>query len=116
MDPFHVVSWMNDALDTARCKEWQVAKKATRDATPKRERTGRPAKGDETPADVKRLQATVKAIKGSKYALVKNPCDLTDAQKEKLNEVRRAGLRLFRAGELKEDLRAVFQADDAGKA
>lgn len=36
MDPFHVVSWMNDALDSVRCEEWQVAKKAARDAAPKR--------------------------------------------------------------------------------
>jgi transposase len=116
MGPFHVVSWMNDALDAVRREEWQVAKKAARDATPRRDRAGRPAKGDETSVDVKRLQATAKAIKGSRYALVKNPCDLTDAQKGKLDELRRVGSRLFRAWGLKGDLCAVFRADDAGKA
>lgn len=32
MDPFRVVSWMNDALDAVRCEEWQVAKRAARAA------------------------------------------------------------------------------------
>ncbi len=27
MDPFHVVSWMNTALDEVRRNEWSVAKK-----------------------------------------------------------------------------------------
>jgi transposase len=116
MDPFHVVSWMNDALDAVRCEEWQVAKRAARDAMPKRDRPGRPAKGDETPEETKTLKAAADAIKGSRYALVKNPDDLSDAQRAKLDEVRRAGSRLFRAWELKEDLRAVFQAGGAKEA
>ncbi|MDR0500610.1 MAG: transposase, partial [Coriobacteriales bacterium] len=53
---------------------------------------------------------------GSRYALVKNPNDLTDGQRAKLDEVRKAGSHLFRAWELKEDLRAVFQAPDAEEA
>ena len=43
MDPFYVVQGITDTLDEVRCKEWQVAKKAT------------------------------DAIKGSRFALVKNP-------------------------------------------
>jgi transposase len=116
MDPFHVVSWMNDALDSVRTSEWQVAKKAAKDVTPRRTRPGRPAKGDETPDEVTLLQAAAKAIKGSRYALVKNPEDLTDAQKEKLIEVKKAGSHLFRAWELKEDLRAVLRASSADEA
>jgi transposase len=116
MDPFHVVSWMNDALDSVRCEEWQAAKKAVREAMPKRSRPGRPSKGDETPPETRALKEAADAVKGSRYALVKNPDDLTDTQKEKLDEVRRAGSRLFRAWELKEDLRAVFQAEDTAEA
>jgi transposase len=116
MDPFHVVSWMNDALDAVRCNEWQVAKKAARDATPKRKRPGRPAKGDETPEKAKALQASAKTVKSSRYALLKGEENLTDAQKAKLNELKTAGSRLFRAWELKEDLRAVFQADGVDEA
>lgn len=50
---------------------------------------------------------------------MKNPEDLTDAQREKLDSLKKkAGSRLFRAWELKEDLRAVFRAespDDAAR-
>ena len=44
MDPFHVVQGITDTLDEVRCKEWQVVKKAVHGA-----------------------------IKGSRFALVKNP-------------------------------------------
>jgi transposase len=63
MDPFRVVQWMNDALDEVRCKEWQVAKKAAHDAMARRDRPGRPRKGEKA----------TDAIKGSRFALVKNP-------------------------------------------
>lgn len=116
MDPFHVVSWMNDALDMVRCEEWQVAKKAADAAKPKRNRVGRPAKGDETPAETKELIEKARAVKGSKYALAKGQENLSETQKEKLKELRSAGSRLFRAWEFKEDLRAVFQAPDAQAA
>lgn len=117
MDPFHVVQWMNDALDDVRCAEWQVAKKAARDAMPKRDRPGRPRRGEETPPEAKALREAADAIKGSRFALVKNPEDLTDAQREKLDSLKkRAGSRLFRAWELKEDLRAVFRAESADDA
>ncbi len=118
MDPFHVVSWMNDALDEVRRSEWQVAKKAAKDAAPpKRKGPGRPPKGEETPREAKNLKGIADAIKGSKYALLKNPEDLTDAQREKLEGVKaRAGSHLFRAWELKEDLRAVFRAGSAEEA
>ena len=117
MDPFHVVQWMNDALDDVRCEEWQVAKKAARDAMPERGRPGRPRKGEETPPEARALREAADAIKGSRFALVKNPEDLTDAQRDKLDSLKkRAGSRLFRAWELKEDLRAVFRAGSAEEA
>lgn len=119
MDPFHVVQWMNDALDDVRREEWQVAKKAARDAMPRRDRPGRPRRGEETPPEARALKEAADAIKGSRYALVKNPENLTGAQRAKLDSLkRRAGSRLLRAWELKEDLRAVFgaeTADDAGR-
>ncbi|WP_371812283.1 transposase [Atopobium sp. oral taxon 416] len=50
-------------------------------------------------------------MKGSCFALVKNPENLTDAQRAKLDALKKkAGSRLFRAWELKEDLQAVFRA------
>lgn len=116
MDPFHVVSWMNDALDGVRCEEWQVAKRAAREAAPRRSRPGRPRAGDETPPEAKRLAADAKAIKGSRFALVKGKENLTDNQKAKLDKLKSVGSRLFRTWELKEDLRAVFQTDDVTEA
>lgn len=117
MDPFHVVSWANDALDRVRCEEWQAAKRAARAAAPRRGRPGRPAKGDETPPEARALREEADAIKGSRWALVKDPGDLTDAQRAKLEALkRRVGSRLFRAWELKEDLRAVFAAGSAEEA
>ena len=97
--------------------EWQAAKRAARDAMPKRGRPGRPAKGEETPPEARELKDAADEIKGSRYALVKNPEDLTEAQRAKLDSLkRRAGSRLFRAWELKEDLRAVFRAETADGA
>ena len=117
MDPFHVVQWMNDALDEVRCGEWQAAKKAAREAMPRRGRPGRPRKGEETPPEARALKEAADAVKGSRFALVKNPEDLTDAQRAKLEALKdRAGSRLFRAWELKEDLRAVLKAGSAGEA
>lgn len=47
MDPFHVVQWMNDALDAVRCEEWNAARAAARAARPRPEgKRGRPAKGE----------------------------------------------------------------------
>ena len=117
MDPFHVVQWATEALDKVRCEEWQVAKKAARDAMPRRDRPGRPRKGEETPPEGRALKEAADGIKGARWCLLKNPEDLTDAQRARLESLkRRAGSRLFRAWELKEDLRAVFKAGSAGEA
>lgn len=118
MDPFHVVSWMTEALDRVRCEEWQVAKSAARAAAPaKRKGPGRPPKCESADETYRELKSKADAVKGSKYALLKNPEDLTDAQRKKLGELKdQAGSHLFRAWELKEDLRAVFRAGDADEA
>ena len=74
MDPFHVVQWMNDALDAVRCEEWNAARAAARAARPRPEgKRGRPAKGELPPEEVRALEEEAASIKGSRYALVKNP-------------------------------------------
>ena len=115
MDPFHVVEWMNDALDEVRRTEWRAAKAEARALAPRRG-PGRPRKGEETPPEARAAQELVSSIRYSRYALVKNPEDLTRSQRGKLAELRRAGGRLFTAGDLKEDLRAVFRAETAEEA
>ena len=116
MDPFHVVEWANDALDRVRREEWQAAKAEARAVVPRTGRRGRPRRNEVAPEVAEELRARAASIKNSKYALVKNPEDLTESQRAKLAEVRRAGGRLFRAWDLKEDLRAVFRAGSSAEA
>jgi len=52
--------------------------------------------------------ALAKQFKGARFALLKNPTDLTDPQAEALDRVRRAGGKMWRAYELKEAFRALF--------
>ncbi|MBQ9316462.1 MAG: ISL3 family transposase [Atopobiaceae bacterium] len=116
MDPFHVVEWMNDALDEVRRREWQAAKAEAASVVPRTGRRGRPRKNEVPPEVAEELRARATSIKNSRYALVKNPEDLTDSQRAKLAELRRAGGRLFAAWDLKEDLRAVFRAETPAEA
>lgn len=117
MDPFHVVAWANDALEEVRRGEWREAKRVADAARPRRSRPGRPAKGDETPREYLEARAEADAVRGTRWALLKDPADLTEAQRAKLESLkRRAGSRLLRAWELKEDLRAVFRAGSACEA
>lgn len=112
MDPFHVVSWMTDALDEVRKVAWREARKeekAAEENAPKRGR-GRPRKGEEKP------ESKADAIKGSRYSLLKNPEDLTESQAIKLERVARENKPLYRAYLLKERLRDVFKAKDADTA
>lgn len=112
MDPFHVVGWMTDVLDEVRKQAWRDARAAEREAAaakPKRGR-GRPRKGD-GPAP-----SRAKRIKGSRFALLKNPENATEAQAATLERIAREDKRLYRAYLLKEDLRDVFKSPDAATA
>jgi transposase len=84
-DPFHVVKAATDALNTVRRAVWQQM------------RTIDPVKA--------------KTFKGARWALIKNPEDLTDEQAATLRRLRRRGGQLWRAYRLKESLRAVFAGD-----
>ena len=83
MDPFHTVAWATEALDEVR--------RAT-----VRQLTG---VGD---------KAGLQLVKGSRWALLKNPVNLTAAQAGVLAGVKAANTDLFTAHVLKEQLRAVF--------
>ena len=108
MDPFHVVGWMTDVLDEVRRQAWRRARESER-SEPKRP-VGRPKKGDEKKPD------KASEIKGSKYALLKNPENLTEAQSGKLAKIAREDKRLYNAYLLKEDLRDVFKSPDGAAA
>ncbi|HBT94821.1 MAG TPA: hypothetical protein DEB24_01335 [Coriobacteriia bacterium] len=102
MDSFHVVSWMTDALDEIRRQSWRDALKQVRQA-PKRNR-GRPKRDERVNPE----KAAAVAIKQARYPLLKNPDNLTENQRVKLESIARSDGRLYRAYLLKEDLRSVF--------
>ena len=89
-DPFHVVAWATDALDQVRRQAWNDARGAVS------QRTAPRAKG------------MARSLKHARYALWKNPENLTDNQREKLAWIAKTDPRLHRAYLLKEGLRLVF--------
>jgi transposase len=103
-DPFHVVRWAADALDLVRRQAWNDARRLAR-ATETKRATGRP------PANAPARPATERArgITGAWYALWKNPENLTEKQRAKLEWIARIDPRLYRAFQLKEGLRLIFQ-------
>lgn len=84
LDPFHVVAWATDALDEVRRQVWNAARR----------------RGQTTLAQ---------DLKGTRFALWKNPENLTGFQRIKLAYIVRANEPLFRAYLLKEQLRQVFK-------
>jgi transposase len=97
-DPFHVVSWATDALDEVRRQVW----KSARTATGTRPRT----LGART---IQTSQGDARALRRARYALWKNPEDLTAPQAAKLAWIEKTHPYLHRAYLLKEGLRTVFK-------
>jgi transposase len=85
-DPFHVVQLVTTALETVRRGVWQDLRKL-----PEKDAARR--------------------FKGARWALLKNPGDLTEDQAATLRKLKRRGGDLWRAYMLKEALRAVFAGD-----
>ena len=101
-DPFHVVASATEALDAERRRAWNDARALAR-REPKWGR-GRPA--NNTPQRPAHERAH--KLKGARYALWKNPEDLTERQTAKLAWIAKTDPRLYRAYLLKEGLRHVF--------
>lgn len=100
IDGFHVIQWAVDCMDKLRKEIWRGVKQEKTEQ-PKRKR-GRPKKEEE-------VKDTKKYGKGYKYALGKNPENLTEHQKSCLEEIRELYPKMFRGYQLKEGLRKVFQ-------
>lgn len=111
-DPFHVVKWATEALDEVRRESWNQARALAR-KEPKRG-PGRPS----ADAPARPSSERAKALKGARFALWKNPEDLTENQQIQLAWVAATDPRLHRAYQLKEGLRVIFQMthDEAGPA
>ncbi|MDX2382031.1 MAG: ISL3 family transposase [Acidimicrobiia bacterium] len=86
LDPFHVVALGTKALDEVRRPLWQQMRQLPDPGIAKR-------------------------FKGARWALLKNPDDLTDTQAVTLTAIRRNGGAMWRAYKLKEALRAIFAGD-----
>jgi transposase len=82
-DPFHVVKLGTDALNAVRRDLWQQLRRLP-------------------DPDIARK------FKGARWALLKNPEDLTARQAATLTAIRRHGGTLWRAYQRKEELRAIF--------
>lgn len=101
-DPFHIVAWATKALDVERRRAWNQAR-------------GRRRRSDQTGAWTAST-GDARSIKHTRYALWKNPENLTDNQRAKLDWIATTDPRLHRAYLLKEGLRHVFKVKgDAGK-
>jgi transposase len=83
LDPFHIVTWATNALDQVRKAIWNDAR-----------RSGR--------------QVAAVQVKGSRWALLRNPEHLTANQAATLAQVAKLNSPLYRAYLLKEQLRMVF--------
>ncbi|MCA1673360.1 MAG: ISL3 family transposase, partial [Actinobacteria bacterium] len=109
-DAFHVVAWATEALDQVRREAWNDARALAR-REPKRSR-GRPR----SDAPARPASERAAALKGARYALWKNPDNLTEHQADKLAWITKTDPRLHRAYLLKEGLRHVFAVKgQAGK-
>lgn len=86
IDPFHAVKNVTDALNVVRRDIWQQLRRLPE-------------------PDI------AKKFKGARWALLKNPEDLTDRQAATLTQIRRHGGALWRAYRLKEAFRAIFSGD-----
>ena len=83
MDPFHVVAWAGAALDTVRRRVWNAARRAGQ-------------------------TALARGLRDARFALWKNPANLTARQQAKLAWIQTTNRDLYRAYLLKEQLRQVF--------
>jgi transposase len=101
-DPFHVVAWATEALDAERRRAWNDARALARTETTR----GPGRSGENTAPRLGHHRA--RRLKGARYALWKNPEDLTERQTEKLAWIAKTDPRLHRAYLLKEGLRHVF--------
>jgi len=84
VDPFHVVALASDALDEIRREVWNQARRA---------------------GEI----AIAKDLKGARFALWKNPENLTGRQQLKLADIKNTNEPLYRAYLLKEQLRAFYR-------
>jgi transposase len=100
VDPFHVVQLANKAIEEARRWAWNLERVTNR---PQKRPVGRPLKGSTPPPDRPRF------VKHTGWALVKDPDNLSESQREVLDRLRRERSVLYRCWQLKEGLRDLYR-------
>lgn len=113
VDPFHVVSWANECLDTLRKDIWREHHDKARDFAKEHPREkGRPKADDKDSAKLNALNEKASKIKSSTYALGKAPENLTQNQKDRLDFIANTSPKLFKGYTLKEQLRLALKGPD----
>lgn len=106
-DPFHIVAWATQCLDDVRREVWNQAR---------RRPGGMIAYGSHVGLRYNLSAGDAKKIQHARYALWKNPEDLTESQQAKLEWIAKTSPTLHRGYLLKEGLRYVFQVKgESGK-
>jgi transposase len=100
VDPFHVIQLANQAIDKTRINMWNIERQAH--PMPKRNRGRQPKGSPPTPT-------RPRWVKNTRWALVKNPAELTEAQLATLHRLRRERSVLYRCWQLKEGLRDLYR-------
>jgi transposase len=98
-DPFHIVKWANEAVAKVRADAWRAA------------RAGGATRKNGVEAGRQRRDSTGEAreLRGARYALWKNPEDLTDRQQQRLEWIAETHPQLWEAYRLKEGLRLLLK-------
>jgi len=100
-DPFHIVQWANDAITRTRVDAWNQARALMR---------------TEPTSVVGGARDRVAALRGSRFALWKNPENLTGPQQARLAWITAHAPDLWRGYQLKEGLRLIFRLPAAEAA
>ena len=111
VDPFHVVEWANDALGSMRIDAWRRAREKLAEMVRKYKEEGI-ADDREVKEEIRRERKKVDEIKRSKYALGKNPENLTKSQQERLELIQAEDPQIRRGHDLKEKLRLILKLKD----
>jgi transposase len=100
LDAFHIVAWATEALEAVRRRIWN---NLGRSEKKEKLKVGRPKKGTGT----KPSKST--CVKGARFTVLKNPEDLTETQKVKLEMLALENGELYRAYKYKERLRLLLK-------
>jgi transposase len=98
VDPFHLIWLANDAINQARRWAWNEERRAL-----KKRPARRPTLAEARPHDHARW------TKHTRWALLKDPANLSDEQLSVLHELRRNNSVLYRSWQLKEGLRDLYR-------